>query len=574
MPGPGNSGAARSAGGLPAARIRVRRPSSGAPFCLSPGGDFVIGRQAGCQLCLDDGSLSRRHARLFTENRAWWIEDLGSANGTCVDGERVTRQRLRGGEILRLGAQVELVFELARPIRAAARGRPQLLTWRLVPREAGPAGRPFLLGRKLAVVGRNPQADLVLPFPQVSDVHARLERRPTGWVVSDLGSVNGTTVNGETVREKAIQPGDEIAFAGLAFRVQRTPLPASSGRWVLGGIATLVALALLLPPMLQKSPHIEKLWTRDMYLEQADRSTRDALQAYDRGSSSRDVARGQFDIAIRAWIAADRLPPEHPSDQELAAVLRKAGEKMSRQLTGRDLFAIYSSLREEAAPEARPAADFSVAGELSRIVAEFGIDTDEQPMPARMVAEVERWVGDWTGPRRSYTERALARAGPQLEMIRRQLHAANLPSVFGYLPFVESAYIQDARSPAGAVGLWQFMAGTGRNYGLHIDGRLDERADPEKSTAAAVRYLQALLNAYGANAFMCAIASYNKGEYGMLTCLKHGADWRSVWKFWDLVERNPDCLPQETIDYVPKFLAAAVVMRRPEQFGLGPSARH
>jgi membrane-bound lytic murein transglycosylase D len=118
------------------------------------------------------------------------------------------------------------------------------------------------------------------------------------------------------------------------------------------------------------------------------------------------------------------------------------------------------------------------------------------------------------------------------------------------------------------------MEGTGKNYGLRIDGQMDERTDPEKSTAAAVRYLQALLNAYGANAFMCAIASYNKGEYGMLTCLKRGADWRSVWKFWDLVERNEGCLPQETVEYVPKFLAAAVVMRRPEQYGLTPPARH
>jgi pSer/pThr/pTyr-binding forkhead associated (FHA) protein len=574
MAGPGHSGAARKKSGPPAAHIRPQQPSSGPPIPLSPNSDFVIGRQVGCQLCLDDGSLSRRHARLFAENRAWWIEDLGSANGTCVDGRQVTRQRLTGGEVLRLGAHVELIFELARPTRAAPRRWPQLLTWRLIPRDVSLASRPFLLGRKLAVVGRNPQADLVLPFPQVSDVHARLERRPEGWVVSDLGSVNGTTVNGETVRERAVKPGDEIAFAGLAFQVRRTPLPAPTGWWALGAVATLFALVLLLPPLLQKGPHIEKLWTRDMYLEQADRSAREALQAYDRTPSARDVARGQFDIAIRAWIAADRLPPEHPSDQELAAVLRRAGEKMSRQLTGRDLFTIYSSLREETAPESRPAADFSVAGELSRIVAEFGIDTDEQPMPTRMVAEVERWVSYWTGPRRAYTERALARAGPHLETIRRQLHAANLPSVFGYLPFVESAYIQDARSPAGAVGLWQFMEGTGKNYGLRIDGQMDERTDPEKSTAAAVRYLQALLNAYGANAFMCAIASYNKGEYGMLTCLKRGADWRSVWKFWDLVERNEGCLPQETVEYVPKFLAAAVVMRRPEQYGLTPPARH
>jgi hypothetical protein len=66
---------------------------------------------------------------------------------------------------------------------------------------------------------------------------------------------------------------------------------------------------------------------------------------------------------------------------------------------------------------------------------------------------------------------------------------------------------------------------------------------------------------------MCAIAAYNKGEYGMVTCLKR-ISWRSQWKFWDMVERGDGCLKQETIEYVPRFLAAAIVMRRPEAFGL------
>ena len=67
--------------------------------------------------------------------------------------------------------------------------------------------------------------------------------------------------------------------------------------------------------------------------------------------------------------------------------------------------------------------------------------------------------------------------------------------------------------------------------------------------------------------FMCALASYNKGEYGMLNCLR-GVSWRSSWKFWDIVEKGDGCLKQETVEYVPRFLAAAIVARHPEAFGL------
>ncbi len=73
---------------------------------------------------------------------------------------------------------------------------------------------------------------------------------------------------------------------------------------------------------------------------------------------------------------------------------------------------------------------------------------------------------------------------------------------------------------------------------------------------------------FGPNAFLCSVAAYNKGENGMARCLKKYGDWRSTWKFWDVVENGNGCLKQETVEYVPRFLAAAIVMRRPEVFGL------
>jgi membrane-bound lytic murein transglycosylase D len=139
--------------------------------------------------------------------------------------------------------------------------------------------------------------------------------------------------------------------------------------------------------------------------------------------------------------------------------------------------------------------------------------------------------------------------------------------VFCYLPFIESGYQTRIGSHAGAEGLWQFMPATARKYGLIVDDSVDERTDPERATEAACRYINDLLATFGANAFDCAVAAYNKGEYGMVSCLR-GVSWKSNWKFWDAAEKKDGCLKKETIEYVPRFLAAAIVMRRPEAFGL------
>jgi membrane-bound lytic murein transglycosylase D len=173
----------------------------------------------------------------------------------------------------------------------------------------------------------------------------------------------------------------------------------------------------------------------------------------------------------------------------------------------------------------------------------------------------------WTEERRAHTVRAINRSGRHLDSIRRELRVSLLPEVFCYLPFIESGYLVAALTPVGARGLWQFMPDTARRYGLRVDDEVDERTDPLLATRAACRYLNDLLAMFGADAFMCAVGSYNSGEYRMSECLR-GVNWRSRWKFVELVKQDNDCLKRETIEYVPRFLAAAIVMRHPEAFDL------
>lgn len=543
-----------------------------APIPIPEDGALSVGREPPNELPLYDGSVSREHALLEADPDRCTVRDLESANGTFVNGKRITNRRLRRGDRVRFGPRLEFLYLEEREPPAWRERVRSLVRHALVSRDPEAEKKKVVIGGHGVIVGRSAQATLRLRLSQISEVHARLENRSgLPWVV-DVRSRNGTFVNGEPVKAQRLHAGDEVAFADQPFDVELSSVPTLRG-WLAGSaLMTIAALSVFLATW-SPAPERESLWTRAMYEETVRTSLGDALAAYDRSPPSPEVARAQFDIAVRSLQAADRLPPGKPDDAQIEAAFSASSSHLKSKLAGRDLYKIYFSLTAvDSAPPPPPEEDV-VRAELERILAEFGIDPMGQEIPPRLVAEVERFVAFWTGPQRGYTQRSIERARPHLAMIRREMREHHLPEVFCYLPFVESGYRSEATSTAGAQGMWQFMPKTGRSYGLRVDDTADERTDPVMATRAACRYIDGLLNSFGADAFMCATAAYNKGEYGMVTCLKRAAAdspgaWRSKWKFWDLVERGDGCLKQETVEYVPRFLAAAIVMRRPEAFGL------
>ncbi len=153
----------------------------------------------------------------------------------------------------------------------------------------------------------------------------------------------------------------------------------------------------------------------------------------------------------------------------------------------------------------------------------------------------------------------LSRSGKYIEMMKDILREHNIPEEMVFLPLIESGFNPNAYSRARAVGYWQFIASTAKKYGLEINWWRDERRDPEKSTWAAANYLKDLYKMFGS--WDLAMAAYNAGEGKILRALnKTKAD-----NYWELV--RTDYIKSETKNYVPKFIAAALIANNPHEYG-------
>lgn len=154
----------------------------------------------------------------------------------------------------------------------------------------------------------------------------------------------------------------------------------------------------------------------------------------------------------------------------------------------------------------------------------------------------------------------LERSEPYIYFIAQECAKRGMPAELALLPFVESEFNPNARSSAAAVGLWQFVPSTGRQYSLRQNRWVDERRDLVASTRAALDYLGYLYNMHGD--WHLALISYNWGEGSVLKAMKKAQDagLEPTWANLDL--------PQETRQYIPKLQALKNLIQNPERFGM------
>lgn len=186
-------------------------------------------------------------------------------------------------------------------------------------------------------------------------------------------------------------------------------------------------------------------------------------------------------------------------------------------------------------------------------------------LPVTYNRRVAFWLNYFQTNGRNWFREWLEKSTRYMPFIQKELRQAGMPADLAFMVMIESGFNPYARSPANAVGPWQFIGATGKRYGLQQNWWLDERKDYRKATQAAIRYMKDLYEEFGS--WYLVSASYNMGENGLRRRIKRAG----TRDFWTLSKKG--LLPQETVDYVPKILAVMLIAKAPSLYGFRDLAK-
>jgi len=412
------------------------------------------------------------------------------------------------------------------------------------------------------LIGRDPSANLVIVGPGVSRRHAAIEVTPSGHVLVDLGSANGTLLNGRPVtRRIPLRSGDRIELADEAiFLYEAEEGDEEVEEEALGRrtrIGVLIAAGVLVTGLV--SAGVWWLRRPDPLWADATLLAQEGLEAYSAGDPVRAKARLQSAAGL---LYSSGVLDDVPRREVMKVAFQRLGDRVG----GVDLVTIFRKSIEEARPKIPADAlprepcqlDHVEARKLNDCITEqvrsvmIGLRQSPEGIPPGFYRDVGRILRS----EHDFIARSIERGRPELPMIKSELQQAHLPPLLHYLALIESGYQNSATSTAAAAGMWQFIPETARRYGLEVGPTVDQRRDPVRSTHAAAQYLNDLAFDFGGDALLLALAGYNRGEAGVRAALKRMRDPFSDRTYWRLVENN--LLPAETADYVPRFFAAAV----------------
>jgi membrane-bound lytic murein transglycosylase D len=250
-------------------------------------------------------------------------------------------------------------------------------------------------------------------------------------------------------------------------------------------------------------------------------------------------------------------------DSELAEALRIAADSAADEAVLEQLFA---DLPDSLSSESEEANEGTTGGTAAAAAGAVTFDIAVERFNTH--SRVQYYLDFFRGMARERFSIWLTRMPKYEVMIRRRLQQEGLPNDLIYLALIESGFSNTATSRARAVGMWQFMKGTGKYYGLRVDRWVDERRDPYQATDAAARHLKDLTDRFGSH--YLAAAAYNAGagrvSRGLVRLPDDETDTLpSDATFFRLYDTK--LLRRETKDYVPKLIAAAMIAKDPVRYG-------
>lgn len=298
-------------------------------------GAYVVGRHESCDIVIPSSAVSRQHARIFVDNGRCFVEDLGSANGVIVDGQRVLKQRdLGSASQIKIG-DFYLYLEFKRPESNRANLMQTLFIndngghHKIVRINDAFAGEEFGLSEVENTIGRTDENFILLSDTSISRLHAKVVRQGDSYSVIDLGSSNGTRVNGKLI--KALTPlkvGDRVHFGNIEFvfvdgnthvnPADYSTSPANSGLVIHVGLGVLLLLGIAVGAVVvygfatfQKQ---DTTATQTLTTETIDAKVEQLL-----ASSRKKIEQRDFQAALSQINDALALLPDHAEAQTLKA---------------------------------------------------------------------------------------------------------------------------------------------------------------------------------------------------------------------------------------------------------------
>ncbi len=486
-------------------------------------------------------------------------------------------------------------------------------------------GEVLALPGELTRIGRAAHCELRFGADAsvVSSHHAHIARSDAGYLLVDAGSTNGTTVNGSVVLQQPLRPGDRIRFGlpdGPEVQVDFTLLPAAAGttpptRRALPALLDAAEPAAAGPGASSAAaPHTPRDSTAARLTDLVMRRITDDEGRIRAPALRLSVLTGVISGTVHEAAEMIRLRTRR---RWVGVVLSVAGiaavvtvtlggviYRQHRRMTGLlgekaridgEIVRVEQTMQRESDPARLASLEATLTaltGSAQQTVARLGrrdsaaaasggdeldrelrailtkFDASTYAIPPIFRERVQYHIDELT--RTGGARTLLARRRQFWPMITREFAAHGLPEEMAYIAWNESQFDPNAESDAGARGMWQMTASTAQALGLRVDALVDERIDPEKQTRAAARHLANLLGEFGEESFMLAMASYNRGEEGVRRVLREVAQEPGGFRkekrdFWHLYRLKK--LPEETREYVPKVLAAAIVSAHPERYG-------